>query len=336
MTVKNMSNRKKTFTQSDLSVIEVKSKFEAEFRRFAIKRGKISTYGDFFDLVQTVHRLYEVPFTIWYKEPLHGDVLPINNNENCLHALNTAQPMLRLFLQRAGDAEGFINGTLPRESKRKSVFSTFGVGTLTNAVAPPVNMAKLAIGVPQDFRRVSAIIDVDILPETVRRVRLCKHNSDKPLGFYIRDGTSIRVTSSGIEKVPGIFISRLIPGGLADSTGLLSVNDEVLEVNGIEVTNKSLDQVTDMMVANSHNLIITVKPVNEIPTKSSSLKSQPNNGVSRRVTTTNSMPPNMKPSSNGKYAPPSRQSGFVEHTSEPLPDSDDEEHPVISDGVVHV
>ncbi len=26
------------------------------------------------------------------------------------------------------------------------------------------------------------------------RVKLLKHGSDKPLGFYIRDGTSVRVT----------------------------------------------------------------------------------------------------------------------------------------------
>ena len=122
---------------------------------------------------------------------------------------------------------------------------------------------RLAISTPSDFRRVSAIVDVDIVPETHRRVRLLKHNSDKPLGFYIRDGTSVRVTPSGIEKVPGIFISRLVPGGLAESTGLLAVNDEVLEVNGIEVSGKTLDQVTDMMIANSHNLIITVKPANQ-------------------------------------------------------------------------
>lgn len=240
-----------------------------------------------------------------------------------------------MTLSSSGDGEGFMNSTLPRESKRKSVFSTFGVSTLTNAAAPPINMAKLAIGVPQDFRRVSAIIDVDILPETVRRVRLCKHNSDKPLGFYIRDGTSIRVTPNGIEKVPGIFISRLIPGGLADSTGLLSVNDEVLEVNGIEVTNKTLDQVTDMMVANSHNLIITVKPVNDIPTKSSSMKVQ-SNAVSRRVTATKTLPPNMKPSTNGKSAHMPAGSGIMPNVNEPLPDSDDEDHPIISDGVVHV
>lgn len=41
------------------------------------------------------------------------------------------------------------------------------------------------------------------------------------------------------------------------------MNDEVLEVNGIEVGGKSLDQVTDMMVANSSNLIVTVKPANQ-------------------------------------------------------------------------
>ncbi|KAJ9582702.1 hypothetical protein L9F63_022943, partial [Diploptera punctata] len=110
----------------------------------------------------------------------------------------------------------------------------------------------LCISNPHDFRQVSAIIDVDIVPETCRRVRLLKHGSDKPLGFYIRDGTSVRVTPAGLEKVPGIFISRL-----------LAVNDEVLEVNGIEVNGKTLDQVTDMMVANSSNLIITVKPANQ-------------------------------------------------------------------------
>lgn len=34
-------------------------------------------------------------------------------------------------------------------------------------------------------------------------------------------------------------------------------------MNGIEVAGKTLDQVTDMMVANSSNLIITVKPANQ-------------------------------------------------------------------------
>lgn len=151
-------------------------------------------------------------------------------------------------------------------------YTTFGTNTITRKKKAVVALRNsdvnrkrphIRIGMPQDFRPVSSIIDVDILPESHRRVRLYRHGSDKPLGFYIRDGTSVRVTPHGLEKVPGIFISRLVPGGLAESTGLLAVNDEVLEVNGIEVTGKSLDQVTDMMIANSHNLIVTVKPVNQ-------------------------------------------------------------------------
>lgn len=59
-----------------------------------------------------------------------------------------------------------------------------------------------------DISQVSAIIDVDVVPDSCRRVRLLKHGSERPLGFYIRDGTSVRVTPNGLEKVPGIFISR--------------------------------------------------------------------------------------------------------------------------------
>lgn len=142
--------------------------------------------------------------------------------------------------------------------KNQPLFGISSLLPISSVVSPSKH--RPSIGLPEDFRQVSQIIDVDILPDTCRRVRLVKHGSDKPLGFYIRDGTSIRVTPHGLEKVPGIFISRLVPGGLAEGTGLLAVNDEVLEVNGIEVSGKTLDQVTDMMVANSSNLIITIRP----------------------------------------------------------------------------
>lgn len=163
--------------------------------------------------------------------------------------------MLSSFADESND---FTFGTI--QPKKKGLLGTYLGSQSQNK---PLSAIPKHIGLPQDFRRVSAIIDVDIVPETHRRVKLHKHGSDKPLGFYIRDGTSVRVTPHGLEKVPGIFISRLVPGGLAESTGLLDVNDEVLEVNGIEVQGKSLDQVTDMMVANSANLIITVKPANQ-------------------------------------------------------------------------
>ena len=207
-----------------------------------------------------------------------GDLLPINNDNNFNHVLNYTIGILRLLIQRKGECYDYYHqqstnmlSTTSSSSKYLNIKPTSNTIiknlkelTSSNHHSTHHNqLNKPIISYPEDFRPVSAIIDVDILPETYRRVRLHKHKSSKPLGFYIRDGRSIRVTANGVEQVPSIFISRLMPGGLAESTGLLSVNDEVIEVNGIEVAGKTLDQVTDMMIANSSNLIITVKPANQ-------------------------------------------------------------------------
>ncbi|XP_066529467.1 partitioning defective 6 homolog beta [Hoplias malabaricus] len=253
-----MNKNHRVPSSRSLSAVEVKSKFGAEFRRFSLDRSKPGRFDEFYGLLQHVHRIPNVDLLVGYAD-VHGDLLPINNDDNYHKAISTAAPLLRLFLQRKEEAD----------------YSAFGTDSLTRKKSPAALAAVLLrpdanrkkppviISLPKDFRPVSSIIDVDILPETHRRVRLYKHGQEKPLGFYIRDGSSVRVTPQGLEKVPGIFISRLVPGGLAESTGLLAVNDEVLEVNGIEVAGKSLDQVTDMMIANSHNLIITVKPANQ-------------------------------------------------------------------------
>ncbi|XP_061912601.1 par-6 family cell polarity regulator gamma b isoform X2 [Entelurus aequoreus] len=237
-----------------LQNVEVKSKYGAEFRRFSVDRLKPGKFEEFYKLILHVHRIANMEVMIGYAD-VHGDLLPINNDDNFCKAVSTAHPLLRVFIQRQEVDDGsFDTNTLTRRKKAAVTLRNNDI----NRKRPLIRISR-----PHDFRPVSSIIDVDILPESHRRVRLYRHGSDKPLGFYIRDGTSVRVTSHGLEKVPGIFISRLVPGGLAESTGLLAVNDEVLEVNGIEVSGKSLDQVTDMMIANSHNLIVTVKPVNQ-------------------------------------------------------------------------
>lgn len=247
-------------SRNDQLVVEVKSKFDAEFRRFAVHLGDYQTFEVFQNMLAEVHLLKPLKdqhsFHIFYIDPKDNDLLPINNTDNYLRAMKNAKPLLRLVIQRQGECEEtFYSGR--RGHGQPSLLTSMLHGT------PKQGKAVISISQPSEFRQVSAIIDVDVVPETCRRVRLLKHGSDKPLGFYIRDGTSVRVTPSGLEKVPGIFISRLLAGGLAESTGLLAVNDEVLEVNGIEVAGKSLDQVTDMMVANSSNLIVTVKPANQ-------------------------------------------------------------------------
>jgi len=254
-------------------VVEVKSKFDAEFRRFAVHINEFATFEAFQAMLSEVHLLgnekdqsapassaSKPAFHISYIDPKDNDLLPINNTDNYLRAMKNAKPPLRLVIQRQGECEEtFYAGRGGRGHGQTQSLLT----SMLHGGTPKQGKSLISISQPSEFRQVSSIIDVDVVPETCRRVRLLKHGSEKPLGFYIRDGTSVRVTPSGLEKVPGIFISRLLAGGLAESTGLLAVNDEVLEVNGIEVAGKSLDQVTDMMVANSSNLIVTVKPANQ-------------------------------------------------------------------------
>ncbi|XP_014260223.1 partitioning defective protein 6 [Cimex lectularius] len=260
-----MSRHSKKEHRIDSGLVEIKSKFDAEFRRFSLSRDATTKYEDLKTLLEKLHRLSDTAFLISYTDPRDGDLLPINNDDNLSRALQTAKPLLRVIIQRKGESLEELNG-----------YGTFRPKNIISSILGTPGKGKgLAISNPHDFRQVSSIIDVDIVPETCRRVRLVKHGSERPLGFYIRDGTSFRVTLGGVQKVPGIFISRLVPGGLAESTGLLAVNDEVLEVNGIEVAGKSLDQVTDMMVANSWNLIMTVRPANQRATSSAGLTQHP-------------------------------------------------------------
>ncbi|KAK6184755.1 hypothetical protein SNE40_007155 [Patella caerulea] len=248
-----MAKNSRSSLKSYSGIVEIKSKFDAEFRRFSFNTDKFN-YNEFQSTIQKLHHLEELGFVINYTD-VHGDLLPINNDDNFHKAIGSAKPLLRILVQRKGESECELNGYGTSTLRKKN--------PITKLISSEQPVKRITISLPEDFRRVSAIIDVDIIPDTLRRVKLMKNGSDKPLGFYIRDGTSVRMSKEGIDKVPGIFISRLVPGGLAESTGLLAVNDEVLEVNGIEVTGKTLDQVTDMMVANSANLIITVKPVNQ-------------------------------------------------------------------------
>ncbi|KFO29288.1 Sorting nexin-6 [Fukomys damarensis] len=62
---------------------------------------------------------------------------------------------------------------------------------------------------------------------------------------------------------------------------------EVPELNGIEVAGKTLDQVTDMMIANGHNLVVTVKPANQ---RNNAAQSPCTSGSSDRSTDSTTSP----------------------------------------------
>ncbi|MBN3279177.1 PAR6B protein, partial [Polyodon spathula] len=220
--------------------------FDAEFRRFALKRSSAGGFQEFYRLIQSVHQIPSVDLLMGYTD-IHGDLLPINNDDNYHKALSSANPLLRIIIQKRGAIPNKVLLTGHAEERTAGTESRASHGRLPGGEKSPGNL-KNAWQIVIEMYASFTVFEIAYRKTlfSVRFLSIC-----------------MRVTPQGVEKVPGVFISRLVRGGLAESTGLLAVNDEILEVNGIDVVGKSLDQVTDMMVANSHNLIVTVKPANQ-------------------------------------------------------------------------
>uniref|UniRef100_A0AAQ6AA74 Protein PALS1 n=1 Tax=Amphiprion ocellaris TaxID=80972 RepID=A0AAQ6AA74_AMPOC len=71
--------------------------------------------------------------------------------------------------------------------------------------------------------------------ETVKIVRIEKAQ-DIPLGATVRN------------EMDSVVISRIVRGGAAERSGLLFEGDEILEINGIEIRGKDVNQVFDILI----------------------------------------------------------------------------------------
>lgn len=66
-----------------MEFFQIKSKFDAEFRRFSIPinaEGIALGYAEFKKFVEDIHGLHNIPFTLCYTSAA-GDLLPITNDE---------------------------------------------------------------------------------------------------------------------------------------------------------------------------------------------------------------------------------------------------------------
>lgn len=84
-----------------VKLICVSLQFGAEFRRFSLERSKPGKFEEFYGLLQHVHKIPNVDVLVGYID-IHGDLLPINNDDNYHKAVSTANPLLRIFIQRKG------------------------------------------------------------------------------------------------------------------------------------------------------------------------------------------------------------------------------------------
>ncbi|XP_013189203.1 MAGUK p55 subfamily member 7 isoform X2 [Amyelois transitella] len=90
--------------------------------------------------------------------------------------------------------------------------------------------------------------DVDEEEETVKIVQLVK--SDEPLGATIKTD----------EETGKIVIARVMHGGAADRSGLIHAGDEVIEVNGISVENKTPADVLAILQSSEGTITFKLVP----------------------------------------------------------------------------
>lgn len=50
------------------------------------------------------------------------------------------------------------------------------------------------------------------------------------------------------NDMDSVVVSRVVKGGAAESSGLLSEGDEILEINGISIRGKHVNEVHDLLV----------------------------------------------------------------------------------------
>ena len=82
-------------------------------------------FDELYQLVQRLHFLEDIPFTISYSDPKDGCLLPINNDDNFAKSLECARPLLRIILQRKGAICGRVVVLKPLASD-KMMMRSFG------------------------------------------------------------------------------------------------------------------------------------------------------------------------------------------------------------------
>ncbi|XP_035238284.1 MAGUK p55 subfamily member 5-A isoform X1 [Anguilla anguilla] len=87
--------------------------------------------------------------------------------------------------------------------------------------------------------------------ETVKIVRLEKAR-DIPLGATVRN------------DMDSVIVSRIVKGGAAERSGLLHEGDEVLEINGVEIRGKDVNEVFDILAEMHGTLTFVLIPSAQI------------------------------------------------------------------------
>ncbi|XP_012268422.2 protein lap4 isoform X3 [Athalia rosae] len=103
---------------------------------------------------------------------------------------------------------------------------------------------------------VTRITDNELVqPVIIEDVVLVKEGS---LGFSIIGGTDHSCTPFGVKE-PGIFISHVVPDGIAAKSGKLRMGDRILKVNGTDVTKATHQEAVMELLRPGDSITLTIQ-----------------------------------------------------------------------------
>ncbi|XP_043483475.1 protein lap4 isoform X2 [Leptopilina heterotoma] len=145
-------------------------------------------------------------------------------------------PVVTVTIKQPDHFSGDVNFP-PAPTAIGKVTETITKSTLTETVVTRVT----------DNHLVQPIITEDVI--------LIKEGS---LGFSIIGGTDHSCTPFGARE-PGIFISHVVPGGIASKSGKLRMGDRILKVNGTDVTKATHQETVMELLRPGNSIVLTVQ-----------------------------------------------------------------------------
>lgn len=164
---------------------------------------------------------------------------------------------IKSTVETNGNSEPSQNGAVPNHQSNEQE-----VPNQTAAIAKQPNGLPISSSTP--LRNPAASPKNDLAANTslttsedypIEEIKLVKHNG--AMGLSIVGGGNVACHPFGIDN-PGIFISKIVPGGAASGINL-RVGDRILKVNGVDVTQMTHDDTVNELKRHSSQVVLLVR-----------------------------------------------------------------------------